>query len=607
MDELKAEDVVLRLNAIRRLSTIALALGPERARDELIPFLEDSVDDDDEVLVALAEELGELVDCTGGGDHAHNLLTPLEGLATQEETIVREKAVASLNRIASSFTTPLQAEEHFLPLVRRLTEGEWFTARTSACGLYTSAYSQITDEETQAELLRAYSGLCADDTPMVRRAAATHLADLVPHVKTSVAVSSLLPLFERLTNDTQDSVRLLTVSVLIALSKHLGPEATAQYLLQALRSLCSDSSWRVRFMIAENFVSLATAAGPDIVQSDLVAVYASLLRDNEAEVRVAACSQIPGFGKLVGPQVTLERLLPNLQDLVSDTAQHVRSALAGQVPGLSPVLGKDATIEHLLPLFLRLLRDESPDVRLAIISKMDQVNEVIGVELLAQSLLPAIVELAEDKQWRVRLAIIEYIPLLSRQLGVDFFNTQLRGLCLAWLSDPVYSIREAATLNLRKLTEIFGSEWAADKILPEVLEGVHAESVPRSATAATPPQDPSSVAEEEGTGEGDSPFQQTGYLRRMTTVLALATLVPVLSRETIESKVLPAVHGLVNDPIPNIRFNVAKCLEALVPVVKGGQALQGPVADKLKPMLGQLEQDSDADVRFYASRALHII
>ncbi|KAI9226689.1 MAG: armadillo-type protein [Piptocephalis tieghemiana] len=575
MDELKAEDVVLRLNAIRRLSTIALALGPERARDELIPFLEDSVDDDDEVLVALAEELGELVDCTGGGDHAHNLLTPLEGLATQEETIVREKAVASLNRIASSFTTPLQAEEHFLPLVRRLTEGEWFTARTSACGLYTSAYSQITDEETQAELLRAYSGLCADDTPMVRRAAATHLADLVPHVKTSVAVSSLLPLFERLTNDTQDSVRLLTVSVLIALSKHLGPEATAQYLLQALRSLCSDSSWRVRFMIAENFVSLATAAGPDIVQSDLVAVYASLLRDNEAEVRVAACSQIPGFGKLVGPQVTLERLLPNLQDLVSDTAQHVRSALAGQVPGLSPVLGKDATIEHLLPLFLRLLRDESPDVRLAIISKMDQVNEVIGVELLAQSLLPAIVELAEDKQWRVRLAIIEYIPLLSRQLGVDFFNTQLRGLCLAWLSDPVYSIREAATLNLRKLTEIFGSEWAADKILPEVLEGVHAES--------------------------------TGYLRRMTTVLALATLVPVLSRETIESKVLPAVHGLVNDPIPNIRFNVAKCLEALVPVVKGGQALQGPVADKLKPMLGQLEQDSDADVRFYASRALHII
>lgn len=40
IDELKHEDVTLRLNAMRRLSTIALALGPERTRDELIPFLE---------------------------------------------------------------------------------------------------------------------------------------------------------------------------------------------------------------------------------------------------------------------------------------------------------------------------------------------------------------------------------------------------------------------------------------------------------------------------------------------------------------------------------------------------------------------------------------
>ena len=34
------DDVLLRLNAIHRLSTIALALGAERTRDELIPFLD---------------------------------------------------------------------------------------------------------------------------------------------------------------------------------------------------------------------------------------------------------------------------------------------------------------------------------------------------------------------------------------------------------------------------------------------------------------------------------------------------------------------------------------------------------------------------------------
>ena len=39
IDELKNEDIQLRLNSIRRLSTIAHALGPQRTREELIPFL----------------------------------------------------------------------------------------------------------------------------------------------------------------------------------------------------------------------------------------------------------------------------------------------------------------------------------------------------------------------------------------------------------------------------------------------------------------------------------------------------------------------------------------------------------------------------------------
>uniref|UniRef100_A0A8C3CGA0 Uncharacterized protein n=1 Tax=Cairina moschata TaxID=8855 RepID=A0A8C3CGA0_CAIMO len=39
IDELRNEDVQLRLNSIKKLSTIALALGVERTRSELLPFL----------------------------------------------------------------------------------------------------------------------------------------------------------------------------------------------------------------------------------------------------------------------------------------------------------------------------------------------------------------------------------------------------------------------------------------------------------------------------------------------------------------------------------------------------------------------------------------
>jgi serine/threonine-protein phosphatase 2A regulatory subunit A len=90
MDELKSDDVHLRLQSIRKLSTIALALGPQRTRDELIVFLQDQLDDEDEVLLVLAEELGSFAQYVGGPEWAHVILGPLENLAAVEETLVRE-------------------------------------------------------------------------------------------------------------------------------------------------------------------------------------------------------------------------------------------------------------------------------------------------------------------------------------------------------------------------------------------------------------------------------------------------------------------------------------------------------------------------------------
>ena len=52
---------------------------------------------------------------------------------------------------------------------------------------------------------------------------------------------------------------------------------------------------------------------------------------------------------------------------------------------------------------------------------------------------------------------------------MEFFDEKLGNLCMSWLGDCVFSIREAATINLRKLTEVFGVEWAKTTIIPKVL------------------------------------------------------------------------------------------------------------------------------------------
>ena len=45
---------------------------------ELLPFVTESVDDEDEVLIALSASLGRLVPHIGGPAYAHTLLPPLE-------------------------------------------------------------------------------------------------------------------------------------------------------------------------------------------------------------------------------------------------------------------------------------------------------------------------------------------------------------------------------------------------------------------------------------------------------------------------------------------------------------------------------------------------
>ena len=64
----------LRLNSVKKLSTIALALGVERTRNELIPFLTETIYDEDEVLLALAEQLGNFTKLVGGPEYVYCLL-----------------------------------------------------------------------------------------------------------------------------------------------------------------------------------------------------------------------------------------------------------------------------------------------------------------------------------------------------------------------------------------------------------------------------------------------------------------------------------------------------------------------------------------------------
>ncbi|XP_072125748.1 serine/threonine-protein phosphatase 2A 65 kDa regulatory subunit A beta isoform-like [Mobula birostris] len=559
-----------RLNNIKQLSTIALALGVEHTRNELLPLLTDTIFDEDEALLALAEQLGSFTVLVGGPEYVHCLLPPLENLATVEKSVVRNKAIDSLRAISHEHS-PADLEVHFVPLVKRLTCGDWFTSRTSACSLFSVCYPRVSSC-VKTELRQLFHSLCSDDTPVVRQAAASKLGEFAKVVELEFLKSDIIPLFTSLASDEQDSVRLLAVEACVSIAQLLPQEDLEALVMPTLRQAVDDESWRVRYVVADKFSELQKTVGPEIVENDLVPAFQNLLKDYEAEVRAAGANKVKDFCENLPVDcretVIICHILPYVKELVSDTNQHVKSALASVIMGLSTILGKDSTVEHLLPLVLAQLKDKCPEVRLNIISNLDCVNEVIGIHQLAQSLLPAIVELAEDAKWRVRLAIIEYMPLLAGLLGVEFFDEKLNSLCMTWLVDRVYAIREAATNNLTKLVEKFGKDWAESAIVPKVL-----------AMASDP-----------------------NYHHRMTTLFCINVLSEACGQEITAKHMLPTVLQMAGDQVANIRFNVAKTLQKIGPVLDAST-----LQNEFKPILEKLGQDQDMDVKYFAQEAMTVI
>jgi serine/threonine-protein phosphatase 2A regulatory subunit A len=86
--EMNNEEIQVKVNAVHRLKTVILSIGPEDSVAQLIPFIDTLIkDEDDEVLFAIAEELGK---CFNLINDKTVFLPCLEALAKKDETVVRE-------------------------------------------------------------------------------------------------------------------------------------------------------------------------------------------------------------------------------------------------------------------------------------------------------------------------------------------------------------------------------------------------------------------------------------------------------------------------------------------------------------------------------------
>lgn len=562
IDELKHDDAAVRLSSFQQIDLVAAALGPDRTRAELLPYLQSFVgEDEDEILITLSEKLSGFLPLVGGAAFAFCILSVLESLARMEEALVHEAALHSLVKLCGQLDSAT-IRSQVVPSVERLSDSPFYACRRASTALYPVVYPHV-DDNCKAQLRRAFISICSDESPMIRRAAASQFGKFVDVLDVSEA-SELFDAFIQISKDHHDSVRLLCVEACIALAKKL-QGMQLNMILACADQFCVDSCWRVRYMVADQFPALCAVFGAEVTRGQFAHHFASLLQDVEAEVRTAAASKVSDVSLLLEKGDVLMKLVPAIILLVSDESEFVRSSIASDIMGLCDVLNEQQMRQILLPLFVQLLQDSTPEVRLNIISKLDKVANVLGHDELSRSLMPAIIDLALDRNWRIRLAILEHVPSIARQLGVDFFEHNLSEVCVTWLGDEVFTIREAAVQNVTEVIGIFGVEWAVQYMLPRIRDF--------------------SV--------------KVNYLYRMTSLFASIDLIDKIRDARIIYQLLPSILGLCKDPIPNVRFNAAKALKKVIEVLP-----EPSIVAAVSEALPALIQDTDIDVQFYAQEAL---
>jgi serine/threonine-protein phosphatase 2A regulatory subunit A len=135
---------------------------------------------------------------------------------------------------------------------------------------------------------------------------------------------------------------------------------------------------------------------------------------------------------------------------------------------------------------------------------------------------------------------------------------------MRWLCDPVFKVREAASVQLGVLVKALGPVYAKDHIVPPIGELA----------------------------------KNANYLYRMTALMAIDHIAAELEPALVTELLLPVVKQMVTDSVANVRFNSAKTLQSLNPrVTRKG-------ADEITNSLQLLSKDADKDVQFFAKEAL---
>jgi serine/threonine-protein phosphatase 2A regulatory subunit A len=561
IDDLISREPKRQCKAIKNINKLQSEIQPDKFRKEFLPFFLKCVnEEEDDVLEEICKVYRDIFALVGGKKYLKDLFPLIELVLHTGDQNIRKEIITIFRHLIDKQDEFSDIEKDLLETIQNLANSEdpqheiGFIAFSSEFfgdfkekyrnQIY-SIFKQYTEKKSQGKLIKIELS--------------ANLSKLSKHL----GKNDFIELFNILMKESCDAVRFNLVQAIGNLKDKSKLDGYENFIGENITKFSEDESWRVRLMLAKNIegilelISLIQKNYPEI-KNIILKAFLKLLQDNEGEVRSMACSKLDDVGEALCKEDNFDKILSCLKNLKTDSLNYVRSSLASNVLSLAPIIGAKKTNEYIFPVFQELIKDEDHDIRMVIIKNLDKLNEVVNIDNFVQGIIPSLIEISDNNNWRVRNQVQEIVPVFARIVNKKLFLESIMPICIKWLTDPVYAIRQNACKIMKRLFDIFKGEDFEKKLLSKISPMSKSES----------------------------------YLIRITVVMLIREfLVDEFELDFLEKKLFPYIVKLSDDKIPNVRQACSVVIKKLMRLSKNKD-----VVKECKSIVEELKRDKDLEV-----------
>ena len=561
LEDLQSQETKVKINAIHNLRGISLSLGCEATKKELLPYLKNCVnnEEEDEVLIELAKVLSNFLDCIGGKQYIKDLLGLFEVILSIDEPTIRKEAINSLKETIKQIGSIKDIEKDLMEIINKFYIVDDVNQKLSALNLIILIFKDLNDNNKKT-VLEYLDNFAINDNISVKK----ELLSEITKISLYLSIDYIKKFINTMLKDKNDTVKIDLLNIIKSIKEHKDLLSIMDYIYELIPKLADDQNWRVRLTVINNICEILKFPNINYQFKQIsINIFIKLIEDNEAEIRNSCCLKLEDITTLLKNEINFDVILQSLQKLEKDPKNFVKTSLSENIFKICPLIEKQKINEYIFPIFTTLINDENLDIRINLINNLSQLSKIVESNIILEKIIPSIVEISGKKSWRVRNKIINIIPILATDLfNQQIFMKNILPICLNYLTDHVFAIREAGCKLLTNIYKDVKNIELENKLIEKLNEMSNSSN----------------------------------YLIRNTCVIFIKFFIEKINDkiyfEFLEKKLIQIVFRLTTDKISNVRITCAIIFNK----VKNCTFKDRNNNDKIKKCIEILQKDEDKDV-----------